>query len=132
MKKKKILIVEDDKTILSMYTSKFEGEGFEVVGAESGSDGLELARKEKPDLIMLDIILPGLDGFTVLKELKDDKKTAKIPVVMLTNLSTDEDRKKGEKMGATDYLVKASLTPAQISEKIKKILKFNYKNSRIK
>ncbi len=122
-KPKKILIIEDDLTILSMYESKFAGEGFKVFGAEDGNKGLEIAKKENPDIIMLDIILPQIDGFTVLAELKKDKKTQDIPVVMLTNLGTTEDQKKGKKMGAEDYLVKASLTPAQISEKIKKILK---------
>jgi len=122
-KTKKILIIEDDATILSMYESKFIGEGFKVFSAEDGNKGLEIAKTEKPDIIMLDIILPQIDGFTVLSELKKDKTTSGIPVVMLTNLGTTEDQKKGKKMGAEDYLVKASLTPAQISEKIKKILK---------
>lgn len=122
-KTKKILIIEDDQTILSMYDSKFQGEGFEVFKAEDGNEGFKIAQKEQPDIIMLDIILPQIDGFTVLSELKKDKKTKDIPVVMLTNLGTIEDQKKGKTMGAEDYLVKASLTPAEISEKIKKILK---------
>lgn len=119
---KTILIIEDDQTILSMYDSKFQGEGFEVLKAEDGNEGLKIAKKNQPDIIMLDIILPQIDGFTVLAELKKDKATKNIPVVMLTNLGTTEDQKKGKKMGAEDYLVKASLTPAEISEKIKKIL----------
>jgi len=121
--KKKILVVEDDPMISSMYKTKFEVDGFEVFTADNGATGLELAKKEKPDIVMLDIILPQLDGFSVLEQIKQDKATKSIPVIMLTNLSTDEDKKKGEKMGALDYLVKASLTPGQISEKIKQILK---------
>lgn len=120
---KKILIVEDDQMISSMYKTKFEDDGFEVFIADSGTAGLELAKKEKPNLVMLDIILPQLDGFSVLKKLKEDRTTKKIPVIMLTNLGTAEDKTKGEKMGATDYLVKASLTPAEISKKIKEYLK---------
>ncbi|MFA5360035.1 MAG: response regulator [Patescibacteria group bacterium] len=121
--KKKILVVEDDPMISSMYKTKFEVDGFEVFTADNGATGLELVKKEKPDIVMLDIILPQLDGFSVLEQIKQDKITKNIPVIMLTNLSTDEDKAKGEKMGALDYLVKASLTPGQISEKIKQILK---------
>lgn len=120
---KKLLIVEDDPMIASMYNTKFKTEGFEVFTAENGALGIEIAKKEKPDLIMLDVILPQLDGFSVLRELKKDNKTKSIPVIMLTNLGTEEDKKKGEKLGAVDYLVKANLTPAQVSEKIRKFLK---------
>lgn len=120
--KKKILIIEDDQAITIMYKGKLESDGFLVLTATNGADGLELAKKEGPDLIMLDIILPQLDGFSVLAELKKDIKTKGIPVIMLTNLGTDEDKAKGEKMGAQDYFIKANLTPAQISEKIKKYL----------
>ena len=121
--KKKVLLVEDDKTISLMYKIKIETGGFEVLTADNGADGLSLAKKQKPDIIMLDVILPQLDGFSVLEELKKDASTKNIPVVMLTNLGTEEDKEKGEKLGATDYLVKASLTPAQVEEKIKQYLK---------
>ena len=121
--KKKILIVEDDNMISSIYKTKFEADGFAAVVAGNGAEGLDIARKEQPDIIMLDVILPQIDGFSVLEELKKDKLTKDIPVIMLTNLGTDEDKAKGEKMGAVDYFVKISLTPAQISEKIKKHLK---------
>ncbi|MDO8592616.1 MAG: response regulator [bacterium] len=121
--KKTILVVEDDSMISSMYKTKFEADGFNVLTAEDGAFGLELAKKEKPDIIMLDIILPQLDGFSVLEEVKKDKATKKIPVIMLTNLGTNEDKIKGQKMGAVDYLVKASLTPGQVSAKIKQVLK---------
>jgi DNA-binding response OmpR family regulator len=121
--KKKILIVEDDEAIGAMYKGKFEADGYMVFGAVNGVEGLEIARKEKPDMIFLDVILPQMDGFAVLAELKKDAKTKNIPVIMLTNLGTDEDKNKGEKMGAADYIVKANMTPAEISEKIKKIIK---------
>ncbi len=109
--------------ISAMYKSKFEADGFQVLIAGNGADGLELAKKEKPDMIMMDIIIPRMDGFSVLTELKKNDKTKNIPVIMLTNLGTDEDKDKAEKLGVIDYMVKASLTPAQISEKIKKHLK---------
>ena len=121
--KKKILIVEDDQMISSMYKTKLEQDGFAVLIADNGSQGLELAGQEKPDLIMLDIILPQLDGFSVLQELKNNSKTKNTPVVMLTNLGTDEDKAKGEKLGATGYLVKSDLTPAQVSKTVKKYIK---------
>lgn len=122
-KKKKILIIEDDEAISSMYKTKLEADGFLILTAFNGANGFELAKKEKPDIIMLDVILPQLDGFSVLEKLKNNDKIKKIPVVMLTNLSTEEDIAKGEKLGAIDYLVKASLTPAQVSNKIQKHLK---------
>lgn len=122
---KKILVVEDDIMISSMYKTKFEADGFTVLTAEDGAQGLELAKKEKPDIIMLDIILPQLDGFSVLEEVKKDAAMKNIPVIMLTNLGTNEDKLKGQKMGAIDYLVKASLTPGQVSAKIKQVLKIN-------
>ena len=122
-KKKKILIVEDDQTISLMYKTKLEADGFDVLIADNGADVLKLAKEQKPSIVMLDIILPQLDGFSVLEALKKDQATKNIPVAMLTNLGTDEDKIKGEKLGAIDYLVKANLTPAQVEEKIKQYLK---------
>jgi DNA-binding response OmpR family regulator len=123
MAKKKILIVEDDQMIASMYKTKFEADGFECLMAGEGPSGLEMVKTEKPDLVMLDIMLPQLDGFSILKAIKNDNETKNTPVIMLTNLGTEEDKAKGQKMGAIDYLVKASLTPAEISKKIKDYLK---------
>lgn len=121
---KKILIVEDEETLSAMYKSKLEESGkFKVFIADNGASGLEAAKKEKPDIVILDVILPQIDGFSVLEELKKSGSTKKIPVIMLTNLGTDEDKEKGKKLGAADYLVKASLTPAQVEEKIKQYLK---------
>ncbi len=121
--KKKILIIEDDSTISAMYKGKFEAEGFIVFTAGAGAEGFEIAKKEKLGIIMLDIILPQMDGFSVLTGLKSDIKTKNIPVIMLTNLGTDEDKVKAKKLGAVDYIVKANLTPAQVSETIKKYIK---------
>jgi two-component system phosphate regulon response regulator PhoB/two-component system alkaline phosphatase synthesis response regulator PhoP len=121
--KKRILIVEDDPVLSSMYKTKFELDGFEVITVASGPAGLETAKKEKFDIIFLDVILPQIDGFTVLEEIKRNPETKDIPVVMLTNLGTQEDMEKGKRMGAIDYIVKASLTPSQVSDKIKEYLK---------
>lgn len=119
----KILVVEDDVVIGAMYKTKLELDGFEVLSASNGLMGLEMAKKEKVDLILLDIIMPQLDGFSVLSEIKSDPKIKNTPVIMLTNLGTDEDKEKGAKMGAADYIVKASMTPAQVSEKVQEFLK---------
>ncbi len=121
--KKKVLIIEDDNMISSMYRAKFESDGYEVSLAVDGASGVELVKKEKPDIILLDIILTQLDGFSVLKKLKQDPQTKEIPVVMLTNLGTGEDKARGEKLGVADYLVKAKFTPAQVSERVTEILK---------
>lgn len=123
MNKKKILIAEDDTIISSMYKIKLEQNGFEVTLAENGGDALELGKKVKFDLILLDVMMPQLDGFAVLQELKKNDCNKKTPIIMLTNLGTEEDVKKGQEYGAADYLVKASLTPAQMTEAVKKYLK---------
>ena len=118
----KVLLIEDDKMILDMYTLKFSQEGYDVIQAENGKDGLDSAKKNEPDVILLDIILPQMDGFTVLKLLKEDAKLKKIPVVLLTNLGQDGDVKKGLELGAKDYLIKANFTPAQVLDKVKSVL----------
>jgi len=121
-KKHKILVVEDDPILNMMYRTKLESEGYEVVIAENGCQALLLANSEI-ELVILDVIIPQLDGFSVLAELKKNNETKKIPVIMLTNLGTEEDRKKGEALGAADYLLKVNLIPEQVSEVIKKYLK---------
>lgn len=118
----KILLVEDDSFLLSMYSTKFELENFNVVIAEDGEKGWKLAQKEDPDVILLDIKLPKMDGFEVLKKIKGNKDTSNIPVILLTNLSQKEDRDKGLEMGADDYLVKAHFMPSEVVAKIKKLL----------
>jgi DNA-binding response OmpR family regulator len=122
-KKDKILLIEDDAFLVEMYTTKFELEGFEVISAEDGKKGLELSFKEKPDIILLDILMPKMDGFAVLESLKKDKSTINIPVVLLTNLGQKDDVKKGFEKGAVGYLIKAHFMPSEVVDKIKKILK---------
>jgi DNA-binding response OmpR family regulator len=120
--KTKVLLVEDDKMIIDMYTLKFSQEGYDIMQAENGKDGLDLAKSQLPAIILLDIILPQMDGFTVLKELKADPNTKDIPVVLLTNLGQDGDVKKGLELGANDYLIKANYTPSQVVDKVKSVL----------
>ena len=118
----KVLVVEDDKMISQMYSVKLKQEGYEVLTAENGSAAIEQAVEHHPDIILLDIILPQLDGFSVLQELRLNKAFKETPIIMLTNLGTTDDIEKGKQMGATDYLVKANLTPGQVCEKIKEYL----------
>ncbi len=126
-KKIKILLIEDDSFLVEMYTTKFELEGFDVVSAEDGQKGLDMVKKEKPDIILLDILMPKMDGFAVLDALKKDKALADIPVILLTNLGQKEDVKKGFEKGAVGYLIKAHFMPSEVVDKIKKILKENKK-----
>jgi len=118
----KILLVEDDSFLLGMYATKFELDGFKVIIAEDGEKAVRVALKELPDIILLDIILPKLSGFEVLKQLKQDKKIAKIPIILLTNLSQRDEVEQGIKMGAEDYLIKAHFMPSEVVEKVKKVL----------
>lgn len=122
-KKNKILIIEDEKNLLDMYSMKLIKEGFEVVKAENGEIGIETAKQIKPDAILLDVMMPKIDGFQVLEELKKIKEFSQTPIILLTNLGQAEDIKKGKAAGATDYIVKSENTPAQVAAKVEEILK---------
>jgi len=119
----KILIVEDELTLNKALEEFLVEEKFEVFSAFDGEEGIRLAKEKKPDLILLDIILPKKDGFEVLDYLKLDKKTQKIPVLLLTNLESAEDIEKAFNKGATTYLVKANYRLEDIVKKIKETLK---------
>lgn len=119
---KKILIIEDDKFIRDLIGQQLLKEGYDISEAIDGNEGLELLKKESPDLILLDIILPGMDGFSFLAQIKSEEKTKNIPVIILSNLGQKEDVEKGIKMGAVDYLLKAHFTPREIIEKIREVL----------
>jgi len=121
-KKTKVLIVDDDAFLSGIYATKLDIDGFEVVSARDGEEGVKAAAKELPDLILLDVLMPKLDGFEALKKLKEDPATKDIPVIMLTNLGQKEDVEKGLQLGAVDYLIKAHFVPAEAVEKIKKVL----------
>jgi len=122
-KKGKILLVEDDSMIVEMYKLRFEEEGYEVLVTEKGSEALALVEQQKPDIILLDIILPEIDGFAVLQTLKADSANKDIPVLLLTNLGQESDKEKGINLGATDYFIKSKHTPTDIIQKIKEIIK---------
>lgn len=117
----KVLLIEDEKMLSTMYATKFAKEGYDLVQAFDGEEGLAKARDEKPAVILLDIIMPKLDGFAVLKALKADAALKSVPVVLLTNLGQDEDIKKGKELGAVDYFIKANHTPAEVVDKVKSL-----------
>jgi DNA-binding response OmpR family regulator len=121
--KHKIVIIEDEQMLAEMYATKLGMENFQVLKAFDGKQGLELVKKEKPDIVLLDIILPKLDGFLVLKEIKKDPSLKSIPVLLLTNLGQESDVKKGNQLGANGYFVKANHSPAEIVNKVKEFLK---------
>lgn len=119
---KRILLVEDDEFLAELYATKLQLEGFEVELATDGEKGLQMAKTVEPDLILLDIILPKLDGFEVLTEIKKDPKAKSIPVILLTNLSQKDEVKKGLDLGANDYLIKAHFMPSEVVKKIKETI----------
>jgi len=119
----KILIIEDDKFLRELIARKLYKENFEVSEAVDGEEGVEKIKSEKPDLILLDLILPSIDGFEVLSQMRNDSTLASIPVIILSNLGQKEDVEKGLKLGAVDYLIKAHFTPGEIIDKVKAALK---------
>ncbi len=117
-----ILIIEDDKFLRQLIAQKLLKEGYDVSEAIDGEEGLKKVKEEKPDLVLLDLILPGIDGFEVLSQLGKDESLSQIPVIILSNLGQKEDVERGLNLGAIDYLIKAHFTPGEIIEKIKKAL----------
>lgn len=119
---KTILVVEDDKFLRELMTQKLTREGFQISQAVDGEEGIKKIKEEKPGLVLLDLILPGIDGFEVLSRVKGDPDISNTPVIILSNLGQREDIERGMKMGAADYLIKAHFTPGEIIEKIKNII----------
>jgi len=122
MEKSKILIVEDDQFLVKIYQTKLESEGFDIELALDGEEGIEKAKEFMPELILLDLILPKMNGFEVLKKLKTDEKTKNIPVIVLSNLGQESDVKQGMELGAVNYLIKSDHSINEIIDKIKKEL----------
>jgi len=127
---KKILIIEDDRFLRKVIVKKLSREKYKIVEAIDGEEGLRLAQLENPDLILLDLVLPQMDGFEVLEKIKNNESISKIPVIILSNLGGGDKISKGLKMGAADFLVKAELNPGEIVLKIEAV--FNKKNKKIK
>ncbi|MCD4705940.1 response regulator transcription factor [bacterium] len=122
----KILIIEDDHFLNSFYSKKFSDENYEVFSAFDGEKGVKIAKEKKPDLILLDLVLPKMSGFDVVKELKSgDCKN--IQIILLTNLSDKENIDQALSLGVEDYLIKVYFTPSEIVKKVKNILSKKYK-----
>ena len=115
----KILLVDDDEFLLDMYSTKFREAGFDIDIASSGEAALEKIRKNQYHVILLDIIMPVLDGFEVLQQMKKENLISKSVVVILSNLGQKEDIERGMFLGATDYVIKAHFTPREVVEKVK-------------
>lgn len=120
--KYKILIIEDEAVISEMYKIKFEKFGFEVITVLDSGKAIETVEKEKPDIILLDIIMPGFSGFALLKRFKEVDSLKNIPVIILSNLGDSQDIQRGKELGADEYLIKADNTPTQVLEKIEKYI----------
>ena len=122
--KKTILIVDDDEFLLDMYAVKFRESGFSVEISFGGQDALDKIREGlNPDIILLDVIMPNMDGFEFLQRIKKENLLKNTKIVILTNLGQKEDIKKGMELGASDYVVKAYFTPSEIVQKIDLLLK---------
>jgi DNA-binding response OmpR family regulator len=127
-KKTKILIVEDNKTTAKLYRKYLESQGYEIENAYDGQEGLVKVKEFKPDLILLDIVMPKMDGISMLKELKKDPKTNKLPIIMLTVLKTSETISEAIASGITHYLVKTDYSLEELGQKVKELLKQTYGN----
>lgn len=120
---KKILIVEDESLIAKIYATRLEAEGYEVTVCQDGQSGLEWGLKNRPDLVLLDLMIPKLSGDQVLDRLRKNESTAKTPILVYSNLSDDEQIAKVKKLGATEFLVKAKVAAAELVGKINSYLK---------
>jgi CheY-like chemotaxis protein len=119
---KKVLIIEDDEFLRAIAAKKIQGDGYEVAVAVDGPSAVTTAETEKPDLILLDLLLPGLSGFEVLAKIRAMPDLKNIPVLIFSNLGQQEDIEKAKGLGATDFLVKANFTLEEVSAKIKSYL----------
>lgn len=119
---KKILVIEDEPSLCQALCTKLSSGGFSVLKANNGQEGLETAIKEKPDLILLDIIMPIMDGITMLEKLREDEWGKNVPVIILTNLSDDQKVMEAIKQGSYDYLIKSNWSIIEVMDKIKERL----------
>jgi len=123
-KKGKVLLIEDDQLMIRLYKTKFGMEGYKINVATDGAQGLKLASSDPPDAILLDIVMPGMDGFEVLRRLKKNPKTKDIPVLILTALPGDEEIiQKATQLGALDFVEKPDYTLGEVISKVRLVLK---------
>jgi DNA-binding response OmpR family regulator len=120
---KNILIIEDDPFLTDIYETKFKALGFSVDIARDGEDGLKKIKEKDFDVLILDIVLPHINGWEVLRQLGEDEKFKNLKIIILSNLGQEEEIKKGLKLGAIKYLIKAHYTPQEVVDEVKKLLK---------
>ena len=118
----KILFIEDDPLIIKIYTTRLTADGFQVFSAENGEDGLKIAEQELPNLVVLDIMMPKIDGFGVLEKLRIHDHLKNIPILIYSNLAQEGEIARALKMGATEFIIKANLSPTEMVNKIKQYL----------
>jgi CheY-like chemotaxis protein len=118
----KVLLVDDDQALRQLYTIELSGRQFTVIVAENGQEGVEKAKSDKPDLILMDIMMPKMDGIAALSKIKTDPDTKDIPVLMLTNFGQENLVQQAFGLGASDYLLKYKVTPAEMAEKVTQVL----------
>jgi len=119
---KNILLVEDDPFLIDIYTTKLKESGFSVEAASNGETVFQKIKEKKPDLVILDIVLPQVDGWEILRRIKAEPESKDLKIIILSNLGQKEEVEKGIKLGATKYLVKAHYTPTQVIKEIEKIM----------
>ncbi|OGZ18997.1 MAG: hypothetical protein A2175_01570 [Candidatus Nealsonbacteria bacterium RBG_13_42_11] len=117
---KKILLIEDEEIMLNLLQRKLTQEGYEIFVARNGEEGLEVMRKEMPDLVLLDIIMPKMGGFEVMEKMVSDNVLKKIPVIVISNSGQPVEIDKAQKLGAKDWLIKTEFDPREVVEKVKK------------
>ena len=122
-KRVKVAIIEDDMAIVQMYRTKFEAEGYDVATAPDGTNGLELIDSFGPDIVLLDLMMPNMNGLDMLSKLRSQPNGREAKVVVLTNMGDTETATKVYKMAADDYIVKAEMTPKQVADRVKALLK---------
>jgi DNA-binding response OmpR family regulator len=118
----KILFIEDDPLINKIYSTRLKADGHDVFSAENGEDGLKMVYDVMPDIIVLDVMMPRVDGFAVLEKLRADDRFKNKPILMYSNLNNEEEIKRAKQMGVTEFLVKANLSPTQMVSKIKQYI----------
>lgn len=121
-KQKLVLIVEDDDNLANVYTTRLQAEGFDVKRVPNGEDALSAALASKPDLILLDVMMPKVSGFDVLDILRNTPETADVKIIMLTALSQEADKEKAKSLGVNDYLIKSQVVIADVVDRIKELL----------
>ncbi|MFA5387781.1 MAG: response regulator [Candidatus Paceibacterota bacterium] len=123
MPKLKILVVEDEQILAEMYQDKFKKEGFEVIAAKDGKEGIKMMREQKPALVLLDILLPNENGIDFLKKQKKDPELSSVPIIVFSNFDDPETKKETLDLGVKEYLIKSNHNPREIVEQIKKYIK---------